>query len=543
MDTAQHTAPLAFHFFGTPKILVGEREARVALKRGVALLAYLAHAPGPAPRSHLAALLWPDIDDSTARSRLRRLLYNLELSLGRGRFEALGDTLALKTEGVSVDTLEFARLARAQIGGDAGREQPTATLETWVERACEPVLHGLDVESHAFDDWVRAQRIDHDHLLARLLGHLIERHRAAGNLPAAIRAAERLLGLDQYSEPAYVTLMRLHAAQGNAAGVEATFMRCADALRGEFGSKPGALTERAYLDIVEGLRQAPMQHTTAPDALRVQFAESGAGTVAYARLGQAPRAIVIIPGFISHIEIGWEQPQIRRFLLSLAQRFTVFVFDRRGVGLSERLDAPCTAEAAANDVCTLLDHAGIRKAWLFGSSEGGPIALRLAADHASRVEGLLLFGAMARGCWAVDHPWALPREAFDVWADRLVANWGGPANIDTFAPSVQDDPAMRSWWARMLRHAVSPASLRVTLRALRDVDVRHLLPRIAMPTLVMHRRDDRAVRFGAGEHLAGQVPGARFLPLAGVDHWWWCGDTDAVLGAMSQFVDEHSPVT
>ncbi len=540
MDAAQSTAPLAFRFFGAPKILVGESDARVALKRGVALLAYLAHCKGAAPRGHLAPLLWPDVDDATGRTRLRRLVYNLEDALGRELFDAAGDTLALRAGCASIDTLEFARFARTIVSGSGDGTLSLPQIEAWAERAAAPLLHGLSFDSVAFDDWVRAQRIDHEHLLGRLLTHLAGMQRARGDLAAAVRSAEKLLRLDVYCEPAYVMLMRLHAAQGNAAGVEASFMRCADALRGEFGSKPGARTEQAYLDIRQGLQQAPTVSAAAEEPLRVRFAESGFGTVAYATVGHLPQAIVIMAGFVSHIEIAWDQPDLRRFLQTLAERFTVIVFDRRGVGLSERLDANCTAEAAAEDVRAILDHAGIAKAWLFGCSEGGPSALRLAADHAARVQGIVLFGAMARGCWAPDYPWALPREAFDVWMERLIAGWGGPADIETFAPSVQRDPAMRAWWARVLRHACSPATLRVTLNGLRDLDVRALLPKIAVPTLVMYRRGDRTVRFGAGEHLAARIPGARLLPLEGSDHWWWCGDTDSVLQAVGRFVDKHS---
>jgi pimeloyl-ACP methyl ester carboxylesterase len=202
------------------------------------------------------------------------------------------------------------------------------------------------------------------------------------------------------------------------------------------------------------------------------------------------------------------------------------VFDCRGVGLSERLGTPFNADSAVSDVLTILDHAGISQAWLFGSSEGGPVALRLAAEHPHRVRGLMLFGAMAKGSAAPDYPWALDPPAFDTWMGRMLAHWGGPSDLGLFAPGEESNLQMRSWWARMLRHATTPGSMRNTLAALRDVDVRHQLASIDCPVLVMHRVGDRAVRYEAGEFLAANIAGARLVPLDGADHWWWCGDVD-----------------
>ena len=107
--------------------------------------------------------------------------------------------------------------------------------------------------------------------------------------------------------------------------------------------------------------------------------------------------------------------------------------------------------------------------------------------------------------------------------------------IETFAPSAKDDPALRAWWARLVRHAASPGGLETILAGLRDADLREELGRIRVPTLVMHRRGDRAVRFEAGEHLAQHIPGAVWQPLDGDDHFWWCGDGAAVVANVISF--------
>lgn len=213
----------------------------------------------------------------------------------------------------------------------------------------------------------------------------------------------------------------------------------------------------------------------------------------------------------------------------------MILFDRRGVGLSERLRATSTPAALADDIAAILAHAGVPRAWIFGSSEGGLGAMRLAIDHPDRVRGLCLFGSLARGSAAPDYPWALPAAAYDVWLQRLVAGWGGPVGLDTFAPSRHNDPALRAWWARIVRHAASPGGLETILGGLRDADLRSELVLIAVPTLVMHRRGDRAVRFDAGEHLAKHIPGAAWSPLEGTDHFWWCGDSAPVVRALLRF--------
>lgn len=514
---------------GSPRIGREGRDTPLALKRGAALLAVLALSPAPVPRAQLVHLLWPDSGDATGRTRLRRLIYTLEDSLGRDLFDSTADALSLRAADVQVDVREMLRIARAAVAGETAGDDATH----WIDAAWSPLLHGLEFGSDAFDAWLRAQRQEIERLLARWLAQRSVALHRSGDTEAAIDAVERWLQLDALSEPAYVRLMELHAAQGHAAGVEAAFTRCADALRAEFGSKPGAATEQAYLQLRQGLQGRAASDELS--ALRVRYADTPDGAVAYATIGSASQALVLIPGFISHIEIGWEQPEIRRMLLVLARRFRIVVFDRRGAGLSERLFHNASAQSAAQDVLTILDHAGVQRAWLFGSSEGGPIALHLAATHPQRVAALVLFGAMARGSWSASHPWALRREAYDVWLERLVAAWGGPADLETFASSRRDDPALRLWWARMLRHAASRASIRATLEGLRDVDVCDLLPRVRAPTLVLHRRDDCAVRAEWGRYLAANIPGATHVLLEGTDHFWWCGDTERVLSEIDAF--------
>lgn len=528
-------APLRLELFGAVRLLEDGAPMRVSLKRAHALLAYLALEGRPVPRDHLALLLWPEASQEIGRTRLRRLVYTVEEQCGRELFEAVGSTLALSAHALDCDVAEFRRIAHDLVGGGS----PGITLrqlDEWAGRACEPLMEGLGFGSDEFDDWLSATRTSHQHLLQRTLSRLAQLHRARGASGAAVAACEQLIRMDAFAEPAYVLRMQLAADLHDVGGVESAFERCAQALRAEYGCKPSRETEAAYLRARElaagpGTEAPSMQ----PPELDIRFAPGPQGSVAYALIGQGSEALVVMPGFISHIEIGWEHPGTRAVLGELARHFTVVVFDRRGLGLSERLEATGTAKAAAADVLTILDHASIRKAWLFGSSEGGPAAIELAAARPERVSGLLLFGAMAKGSRVPDYPWAMDAAAYNAWMNLLIAQWGQPASLQTFAPDLERDPATRAWWSRMLRHAATPASLRTLLCGLRDADVRPLLARLRLPTLVMHRRDDRAVRFGAGEHLAAAIPGSRFVPLEGNSHWWWTGDTAAVVREILAF--------
>src|SRR5262249_41794324 len=141
-----------------------------------------------------------------------------------------------------------------------------------------------------------------------------------------------------------------------------------------------------------------------------------------------------------------------------------------------------------------------------------------------------------KGCWAPDYPHALRASQYDAWGQTLTAEWGGPAGIETFAPSLSRDAQARAWWAGVLRAASSPGAIRAALEALRDTDVRHLLPRVSVPTLVLHRRNDRAVRIAAGRDLASKITGAQLVELDGDDHWFFAGAQQPLLEAIKQFV-------
>jgi len=261
--------------------------------------------------------------------------------------------------------------------------------------------------------------------------------------------------------------------------------------------------------------------------------------VAYVAGGTGSPTVVVMPELLSHIEVALDEPRVRSCFAWLAERYRVVLLDRRGTGLSERVGVAPTAEAAVEDLRAILDDLGASPVWLFGASLGGTVAIEAAAAMPERVAGLVLYGCNARGSWAQDYPWAMSSAQFERWLSKLQSGWGGATSLEAFAPSTALDPQLRAWWARMLRSAASQNGLAAILRAFHDMDVRERLPRLTMPTLVIQRSGDRIVREGAARYLAAQVPGASLEMLPGDDHWWWHGDSQAVLQAIARFIDSQ----
>jgi pimeloyl-ACP methyl ester carboxylesterase len=188
--------------------------------------------------------------------------------------------------------------------------------------------------------------------------------------------------------------------------------------------------------------------------------------LAYQAIGDGPLDIVLVPGFVSHVERVWEEPRARADLTGLDQLGRLILFDRRGVGLSDRVGAAPTVEATAEDIMTVMDAAGSRRVLLIGASEGGPSCIRFAASHPERLAGLVLFGSLAKGSWTPDYPFVLTHDQYDIWLRRLINDWGGPAEIGTFAPSLVGDRQAETWWSGLLRAASSPGTIKAVLEAL-----------------------------------------------------------------------------
>jgi len=269
-----------------------------------------------------------------------------------------------------------------------------------------------------------------------------------------------------------------------------------------------------------------------------RYARSGEASIAYQVVGEEGPDILFLPGWISHIEQLWEAPAARRYVERLASFGRLIIFDRRGTGLSDRAGGVQTLEQDSQDALAVLDAAGSERAALFTYALGGLVGALLAADHPERVGALIMYASVARTAWAADYDWALPSQEREVVIETTVSGWGEASSpvLKRLAPSVAEDPVLIAWFSRLQRLAASPVEARLISKGAVDIDVRAALPRIGVPTLVMHREGDLAWDVRHSRYLAQHIEGARYVELAGGDSLPFFGDSDAIVEEIESFL-------
>ncbi len=268
------------------------------------------------------------------------------------------------------------------------------------------------------------------------------------------------------------------------------------------------------------------------------YARSGDASIAYQVVGDGPLDLLFVTGWLTQLEQLWEAPANRRFLERLTSFGRLILFDSRGTGLSERVLESYTLEQETRDALAVLDAAGSERAALLTYAQGGLVGAMLAAEHAERVGALIMYASIARTSWAPDYAWAMTAEEREALSERNLASWGeiNSDAMSAWAPSMADDPALVAWFARMQRLAASPGEARIITRAMVDLDVRHLLPRIRVPTLVMHRPNEHVWDVRHSRYLAENIQNARYVELEGIDSLPFIGDSDAIVEEVEEFL-------
>jgi serine/threonine protein kinase/pimeloyl-ACP methyl ester carboxylesterase/DNA-binding winged helix-turn-helix (wHTH) protein/class 3 adenylate cyclase len=274
------------------------------------------------------------------------------------------------------------------------------------------------------------------------------------------------------------------------------------------------------------------------DIPEVHYARSGEVNIAYQVVGDGPFDLVFVMGWISHLEYFWSEPSFARFLRRLAGFSRVILFDKRGTGLSDRvpLDQLPTLEQRMDDVRAVMEAAGCERAVLCGVSEGGPMCSLFAATYPEKTLALVMIGSYARRLKGEGYPWGPTEAERELFFDEIRQHWGGPVGLEERAPSVANDPAFRSWWAAYLRSGASPGAALALTKMNTEIDIRHVLPTIRVPTLVIHRTGDPCLKVEEGRYLAENIPGAKFIELPGVDHLPFVGDQDAIIDSIEEFL-------
>ena len=267
-----------------------------------------------------------------------------------------------------------------------------------------------------------------------------------------------------------------------------------------------------------------------------RYAKSGDINIAYQVVGDGRFDLVYVPGWVSNIDLLWEKPKPARFLERLASFSRLILFDKRGTGMSDRVsnDRLPTLEQRMDDVRAVLDAVGSENAALLGHSEGGSMSVLFAATYPERSRALVLVGAFARRLRTDDYPWAPSLEERLATIEEVERDWGAGLEITDYAP--HEDPALLEWYSTCLRRSASPGAAAALLRMNSQIDTRHILPTIRVPTLVLTRTGDRDVTVDEGRWLASQIPDARFVELPGDEHLLWAGDQDGLLAEIEEFL-------
>jgi class 3 adenylate cyclase len=271
-----------------------------------------------------------------------------------------------------------------------------------------------------------------------------------------------------------------------------------------------------------------------------RYAKSGEVNIAYQITGSGPRDIVLVPGFVSHLDIDWDEPRSAHFLERLGSFSRLICFDKRGTGLSDRPGGLPDLETRMDDVRAVMDAAGSERATLFGYSEGGPMSILFAATYPKRTASLVLYGTYAkRRDPDDDYPWAPTWSERQAVAAEVERTWGAESELGTMAPNA--DEAMIRWWRARARASASPGAARDLILMNAQIDVRHVLSTVSAPTLVLHRAGDRDARPDEGRYIADRIPRARFVLLDGEDHVPFI-DADQVVDEIEEFLTGARPV-
>lgn len=273
-------------------------------------------------------------------------------------------------------------------------------------------------------------------------------------------------------------------------------------------------------------------HTTGVEAPDVRYAKSGDVSIAYATIGDGPIDLVFVSGWVlSNFGVAWEGTAAD-FYSEIPSFARLILFDKRGTGMSDRAPGIPDLETRMDDIRAVMDAVGSKRAAIMGFSEGGPMSMLFAATYPERTAALILYGTLATWTRADDYPWARSREEVLAFIKETDDRRGTEPWLDetlqALAPTTARDDATRRWWRRWVQTSVSPGATRALSVMNSEIDVRHTLPAIRVPTLVLHRVDDEDTLLDEGRYLAERIPGAELVELPGVDHGWWVNSKQIV---------------
>ena len=500
------------------------RPLALPTRKAEALLAMLACRFGEAqPRERLMDLLWGDRGDRQARHSLSQTLTSIRSALrdAADPFTAERETLAACPDVVSADVIDLAALAE---------RDDLDSLRTAADLYRGPLLEGFRLHETAFGEWLAQERTRFHNLGLFVLMKLAEREAAGGDAAAAVSALERAMALDPLSEEVHRRLLQLHLDRGNYNAVIRHYRECSELLKRELGTVPEPATTALYAEARAKLKETPAPAAEAAPVHRmppsreekqdIRFCITEDGVrIAFASAGDGP-PLVKTANWLNHLEFDWQSPVWRHLLHELTADFRLIRYDERGNGLSDWKVEDLSIEALVHDLETVVDAAGLDRFPLLGISQGCAVAISYAVRHPQRVTCMVLHGGYAKGWRVRANPSEIAKR--EAMLTLVREGWGqdNPAFRQIFTSWYIPDGSLEQmhWWNDLQRISTSPDNAVRLMIELGKIDVTHLLPQVAVPTLVLHSRDDAAVPFAAGRELATSIPGARFLSLDSRNH-------------------------
>lgn len=549
-------ATLKLRLLGEPEVLRGN--ARIELppsRKSRALLAYLVATSRAQRRERLCSMFWglPDDPRSSLRwslSRLRAIVDDPDVM----RIIADRETVAFNPQGADIDLFAVRSLPIDRLG-----EVPTAELEQAALCFRGDFIEGLDLpDQHDFQSWCIAERGDWRRIHARLLRELVARH--ATKFEAALPHMRRLVEIEPYDQGARIDLLALLVSNGRRLEAESHFETAYRLLRDHDGNAAARfewawrkLARRTSRSTAEAMTGAPAEDSRAetassefsgaPRSQSIGFCTTSDGVrIAYALTGSG-RPLVKTANWLNHLEYDWESPVWRGLFRQLSERYRLVRYDERGNGLSDWNAEDLSLDAFVRDFEAVVDAADLDRFPILGVSQGCCVAIEYAARHPERVTGMVLLNGFARG-WKHS---ATPGFIAHVEAIKTLMShaWGqdNPAfrQIYTSLFLPQGTTEQLNWFNTLQRITTSPENAVRLTDAFGSLDVRHRLPEVSVPTLVVHCRSDNFVPPSLGREIAAGIPGARFLSLESANHLLL--ESDPALGqfiaAAAAFLDEE----
>jgi DNA-binding SARP family transcriptional activator/tetratricopeptide (TPR) repeat protein len=520
-----------FELLGPLRVVEGDRDVTPARPKQRALLAMLLlHREQVVPGSQLIEALWGEAPPESAQTALHGHVSALRKLIGAERIRTRPPGYLLEASADEVDRARFESLVAQARERDAPEERSARLREALALWRGEPLAEFRD------DAFAEGELAGLEELRLAAVEERVDADLALGRHHELVPELEPLVAEHPFRERLRGQLMLALYRSGRQADALHVFQNGRKTLVEGLGIDPGPALQQLELRILRQDASLDLEALARPRP-PVRYAKSGDLNIAYQVTGDGPIDVVLVSGFVSHLEKDWEEPRHARFLERLGSVARLIRFDKRGTGLSDRPPGMPDLETRMDDVRAVMDAVGSERAVLFGYSEGAPMAILFAATYPERVRALVLYGAYAKRLDPDDdYPWAPTREARGAYIESLERDWGFESDLKVMCPSA--DEAMARWFGERCRAAASPGAIRALNEMNSLIDVRALLSTVQVPTLVVHRGTDYDVKVEEGRYIAERIPAARFVELPGADHFV-AVDPDQILDVVEPFLIER----